>query len=107
MQYQVLTSLLLQTFNRLSRKDGTNPRAMGIDQRALGTNPKAKKFAVTPSGLANGLEAPKRVALRADSDDEFGDDGLDDFDLQAAEVAATQSIQQTANSLLPVRTRYP
>lgn len=43
----------------------------------------------------------------ADSDDEFGDDDLDDGDFAAAEVAATQSIQQTANSLLPVRTRFP
>jgi len=44
---------------------------------------------------------------KADSDDEFGDDGLDDLDFEVAQAAATQSIQQTANSLLPVRTRLP
>lgn len=41
-----------------------------------------------------------------DSDDEFGIDGLDESDLVAAELTATQSIQQSANGLLPVRTRY-
>lgn len=75
-----------------------------FDREAPGPN--VRKGTVKPSGLANSLGASRRVASVADSDDEFGDDGLDDFDLQAAEVAATQSIQQTANSLLPVRTRY-
>jgi hypothetical protein len=43
----------------------------------------------------------------SESEDEFGDDGLDEFDFEAAEATATQSIQQTTNSLLPVRTRFP
>ncbi len=46
-------------------------------------------------------------AARPESDDEFGDDGLNDIDFEAAEATATQSIQQTANSFIPVRTRYP
>ncbi|TVY39453.1 DNA replication ATP-dependent helicase/nuclease [Lachnellula occidentalis] len=64
-------------------------------------SPNVRKGAANPPGLANSPGASRRVASVADSDDEFGDDGLDDFDLYAAEVAATQSIQQTANSLLP------
>jgi len=50
------------------------------------------------------------VALKSESDDEFGDDGLDgldDSDFQVVELAATQSIQLTSSSLQPVRTRYP
>ena len=53
-------------------------------------------------GPNNGIEAS-----RASSDDEFGDGGLDEEDFEAAEVAATQSIQETANSLLPVRAKFP
>lgn len=79
---------------------------MGTNSRAMGTNPNTKKLAAKISNSVSGLELPKKSALRADSDDEFGDDGVDDSDLQAAEVAATQSIQQKANGLLPVRTRY-
>jgi DNA replication ATP-dependent helicase Dna2 len=44
---------------------------------------------------------------KSESEDEFGDGGLDDLDFETAEATATQSIQQTANSLLPVRTRFP
>jgi DNA replication ATP-dependent helicase Dna2 len=44
--------------------------------------------------------------LKTESEDEFGDDGLDDSDLEFAEATATQSIQRTANSLIPVRTRF-
>ncbi|KAG0649780.1 DNA replication nuclease DNA2 [Hyphodiscus hymeniophilus] len=49
------------------------------------------------------LSAPRKVVgiSKADSDDEFGDGGLDEGDFEAAEVAATQSLQQTANSFLP------
>lgn len=56
------------------------------------------------------LKAPRLRTLHVpdsdDSDDEFGIDGLDESDLVAAEVTATQSIQQSANGLLPVRTRF-
>lgn len=46
---------------------------------------------------------PQKVLLTMpESDDEFGDGGLDDVDFEVAERAATQSIQQTS-SLLPVR----
>jgi hypothetical protein len=41
-----------------------------------------------------------------DSDDEFGNDGLDDLDFEAAEATATQAVQQTANSLIPVRSTF-
>lgn len=41
------------------------------------------------------------------SDDEFGSDGLDESDLAAAELSATQSIQQSMGGLLPVCYRYP
>ncbi|RDL41838.1 uncharacterized protein BP5553_01817 [Venustampulla echinocandica] len=37
----------------------------------------------------------------ADSDDEFGDDDLDELDFDAAEAAVTQSVQPTADGLLP------
>jgi hypothetical protein len=47
------------------------------------------------------------VRAKSESEDEFGDGGLDDLDFEAAEATATQSIQQTANSLLPVGTRFP
>jgi len=49
----------------------------------------------------------QKVAQVEDSDDEFGDEELDIIDFQVAELAATQSIQQTSNSVLPVRTKYP
>lgn len=48
----------------------------------------------------------KMNGLEVDSEDEFGD-GIDDFDFAAAEIASTQSIRQTASSLLPVRTHFP
>lgn len=41
------------------------------------------------------------------SEDEFGSDGLDESDLAAIEHSATQSIQQSASGLLPVRFRFP
>jgi hypothetical protein len=44
--------------------------------------------------------------LKADSDDEFGDDDLDEHDFEEAEAKTTQSIQKTTSSLLPVRTRF-
>ena len=43
---------------------------------------------------------------KSDSDDEFGDGGLDEEDFEVAEMTATQSIHQTANSLLPVRAQF-
>ncbi|KAK0117680.1 Tripartite DNA replication factor [Cadophora gregata] len=43
----------------------------------------------------------RRVPSKAESEDEFGDGGLNDDDFEAAEVTATQAIQQTGNSLLP------
>jgi hypothetical protein len=46
----------------------------------------------------------RRVPSKAESEDEFGDGGLDDDDFEAAE--ATAAIQQNGNSLLPVRARY-
>lgn len=48
-----------------------------------------------------------RTIPDSDDEDEFGDGGLDEGDFDAAEATATQSIQQSANSLIPVRTRYP
>ena len=48
----------------------------------------------------------RRVSSKPESEDEFGDGGLDDDDFEAAEATATQASQQTGNSLLPVRARY-
>lgn len=63
------------------------------------------KFDTQNSAAGQASPGPKKMGgiSKADSDDEFGDGGLDEEDFEAAEVAATQSIQQTANSLLPVR----
>jgi len=57
--------------------------------------------------LARGMSGQQNKVgvFTGDSDDEFGDGGLDDLDFEAAEAAATQSIQQTGNNLLPVRTK--
>jgi DNA replication ATP-dependent helicase Dna2 len=44
-----------------------------------------------------------KAIQKSDSDDEFGDDGIDENDFEAA-VAATQSLRKS-NDLLPVRTR--
>jgi hypothetical protein len=59
--------------------------------------------------VAKEISRPQKIVAvsKGDSDDEFGDDGLDDLDFEVAEAAATQSIQQTGNSLLPVCTRFP
>lgn len=43
----------------------------------------------------------------ADSDDEFGDDDLDEGDFDAVEATVTQSVQPTADGLLPVCTKLP
>ncbi|KAI6714596.1 hypothetical protein JHW43_002860 [Diplocarpon mali] len=43
----------------------------------------------------------RRVPSKAESDDEFGNDGLEDGDFEEAESTATQAFQQTGNSLLP------
>jgi hypothetical protein len=63
--------------------------------------------AEAPAVQNRGGMAPQKVPIsKADSDDEFGDDGLDDLDFEEAEASATQSIQQTANSLIPVRSKF-
>jgi hypothetical protein len=70
-------------------------------------NLSAQKSAVVPPDLAVVPQAYKAgVVSNVDSDDEFGDTGLDDSDLEAAEAAATQTMERTGNGLLPVRTRY-
>ncbi|KAE9377046.1 hypothetical protein N431DRAFT_331518 [Stipitochalara longipes BDJ] len=60
--------------------------------------------------LVGGAGAPRQrktlTRTKSESEDEFGDCGLDDLDFEAAEATATQAIQKTANSLLPVRTRF-
>lgn len=43
---------------------------------------------------------------KEESDDEYGDD-IDDSDFAAAEIAATQSLNHSANSLMPVRPKNP
>jgi hypothetical protein len=61
---------------------------------------------ITIGGVsASGQRAPLARA-KSESEDEFGDGGLNDLDFETAEATATQSIQQTASCLLPVRTRY-
>lgn len=50
---------------------------------------------------------PRGAATKKEeSDDEYGDD-IDDSDFAAAEIAATQSLKQSTNSLMPVRPRNP
>lgn len=61
----------------------------------------------TTSGHAPAPVAKAETPLHGgtdDSDDIFGDDFGGDFDFEAAELAATQSVGQTASSLIPVRT---
>jgi DNA replication ATP-dependent helicase Dna2 len=69
------------------------------------THGKSKAVSVGGAGASGQREA--LVRAKSESEDEFGDGGLDDLDFEAAEATATQPIQQTANSLLPVRTRFP
>ncbi|TVY73170.1 DNA replication ATP-dependent helicase/nuclease DNA2 [Lachnellula suecica] len=85
------------------RAMGTNPRALGTNPKALGTNPKVKQASqMSSAGLVSHHQPRKAlVESEADSEDEFGDGGLDDSYLEAAEAAATQSIQQASNGLLP------
>ena len=66
------------------------------------------KFDAQNSTGGHALAGLKKLGgiSKADSEDEFGDGGLDEEDFEAAEVAATQSIQQTANSSLPVRAQF-
>ena len=52
------------------------------------------------------LESAGGIPQR-DSDDEFFDGGLDEEDFEAAEAAATQLIQQTAQISLPVCSEFP
>jgi hypothetical protein len=68
--------------------------------------PPAGKVASVTKGMSDNRTQKKTVPL-SDSDDEFGDDGLNDLDFEVAEKAATQSVQQASNSLLPVRSRFP
>lgn len=60
-------------------------------KRASNPEPPAPAKAVHPVG---GMD---------DSDDIYGDDFGGDFDFEAAELAATQSVGQTTSSLMPVR----
>jgi hypothetical protein len=66
------------------------------------------KFDTQNSVPAKASPGPRKMdgISKVDSDDEFGDGGLDEEDFEAAEVAATQSKQQAANSLLLVRTQF-
>jgi DNA replication ATP-dependent helicase Dna2 len=57
-----------------------------------------------PTKALHSLPPVGKALQKADSDDEFGDDEIDENDFEAA-VAATQSIRKT-NDLLPVRPRY-
>lgn len=57
-------------------------------------------------GVKNARPLRRVPPKAAESDDEFGDGGLDDSDFEEAELSATQAIQQTGNGLLPVRAKY-
>lgn len=74
-----------------------------FDERALMAN---KNTAA--SGVIDRVSKPQNVREKSitDFDDEFGSDGLDDLDFETGEATATRSTQQTANSVLPVRTRF-
>ena len=65
-----------------------------------------KRVAHVTNGLSLMMSQTNTV-LPSDSDDEFDGGGLDNSDFEVAERAATQSVQQTYNSLLPVRLRDP
>jgi len=76
--------------------------ASQFDTKARGENK------TISAGETGALGQRKPLArTKSESEDEFGDCGLDDLDFEAAEATATQAIQKTTNSLLPVRTRFP
>jgi len=68
------------------------------------THGRGKTTSIGGAG-ASGQRA-RLARAKSESEDEFGDGGLNDLDFETAEATATQSIQQTAGCLLPVRTRY-
>ncbi|PBP21854.1 DNA replication factor Dna2 [Diplocarpon rosae] len=70
-----------------SQYDAPNPVANRVSRMAKQNFGEAKQIRQMPS--------------KAESDDEFGNDGLDDGDFEEAESTATQAFQQTGNSLLP------
>ena len=70
-------------------------------------NAEGKSQIVSIATAVNPGQRKTLTRVKSESEDEFGDGGLDDLDFEAAEATATQFIQQTANSLLPVRTRFP
>lgn len=59
-----------------------------------------------PISRAEKSKPQATVLGETESDDEFGDGGLDDLDFEKAEASATQSFRQALTSI-PVRTRYP
>ncbi|KAH8598843.1 hypothetical protein B0O99DRAFT_614310 [Bisporella sp. PMI_857] len=81
--------------------------AAGLDDMVACFSKKEENKAGSPAPkLALNSRSPqKRRRVVADSDDEFGDNELDDNDFEVAEKAATQAIQQSSQSLLPVRTQ--
>ena len=74
-----------------------------VSGQTLQGQQKSQHISTDSCGAVAGVQAN----VIDDSDDEFGSDGLDDSDLAAAELSATQSIQQSTSGLLPVRYRYP
>jgi len=83
--------------------------AAGLDDMvaSFGKCNKLKTTLVDSMTPADTSVPQKRPLVVEDSDDEFGDEDLDIGDFQVAELAATQCIQQTTHSALPVRTKYP
>lgn len=73
--------------NTRQEKSAAGPRSFE------GAGAKTPEAADTKNGILKAEEA----------DDEFGDDFGDDFDFDAVEAAATQSAQQSAGSIPPVR----
>jgi hypothetical protein len=71
------------------------------------TNEKRKVVSAVAGRAGIPGERKSMVRAKSESEDEFGDDDLDDFDFEAAEATATQFVQQTANSRLPVCARFP
>lgn len=82
--------------------------AAGLEDMVATFDKKASAGKVAPMTKDMSDNIPqKKMVHPSDSDDEFGDDGLNDLDFEVAERGATQSVQQASNSLLPVRSRFP
>lgn len=103
----------LQVYEEEDDEFGSDVEMFAADMELLAAKydtpitPQAKAETIILEDAVVGLVQPRSLQIPDSeaSDDEFGTDGLDESDLAAAESTATQSIQQSAGGLLPVRPR--